>query len=244
MFRPGATGIRIIGIRDAEHFVGLFIESEPIILPPVLPAFELHHELDPLRRSRRRDAEQILDVDQSEPADLHVVPRQFRTGADDERLGPAVQIHDVVRHQAMAADDEVERALALADAALSDHRGRRGRGCPSARRAPCLSGPGGYRGRAESFDDRVGSGRLRPQQRNAGAVGFRERLRRRVGAAGDEQAWQWMAEDATHGGAALLGGQRLEVVNLASAEHQDTARPAGTRRSRRARGRSSVGGRW
>ena len=34
--------------------------------------------------------------------------------------GPAAQLDRVVGHQAMAADDEVERALALADAALAD----------------------------------------------------------------------------------------------------------------------------
>ena len=67
-----------------------------------------------------RDAEQILDVDDAEPAQLHVVARQLRTGADEDRFRSAPDLDGVVGDQAMAADDQIERALALADAALPD----------------------------------------------------------------------------------------------------------------------------
>ena len=48
------------------------------------------------------------------------MPGQLRAAAEHERLRPAAQLNRVVGDQAMAADDEVERALALADAALAD----------------------------------------------------------------------------------------------------------------------------
>ena len=105
---------------DAQHVVARIVEAEAIVLAARLPALELHDQLDPLRRPGRRDAEEILDVDQAEAADLHVMAGQLGTGAEHERLGAAAQLHRVVGDEPVAADDEVERALALADAALAD----------------------------------------------------------------------------------------------------------------------------
>ena len=53
------------------------------------------------------------------PAQLHVMARQLGTGADQDRLGAPPHLDGVVGHQPVAADDEIERALALADAALA-----------------------------------------------------------------------------------------------------------------------------
>ena len=120
MLRPGATGMRISGTRSAEDLVELVVEAEPLVLARRIPAFELHDQLDALRRARRGDAEQILDVDHAEAAQLHVMARELGTGADEDRLGAAADFDRVVGDQTMAADDQVERALALADAALAD----------------------------------------------------------------------------------------------------------------------------
>ena len=54
-----------------------------------------------------------------EPAQLHVMARQLGAGADENRLGAPAYLDRVVGDQPVAADDQVERALALADAALS-----------------------------------------------------------------------------------------------------------------------------
>ena len=119
MLRPGATGIRMSGTRSPRISKNTIVQAQALVLARRIPSFELDDELDALRRSRRRDAEQILHVDDAEAAQLHVMPRQLRTRADQNRLRAPPHLHRVVRDQAMAADDQVERALALADAALA-----------------------------------------------------------------------------------------------------------------------------
>jgi hypothetical protein len=102
-----------------EDLVEHIVQPKPLVLARRIPSFELHDQLDPLRRSRRRDAEQFFDVDDAESAQLHVMAGQLRTGADQDRLLPAAHFDRVVGHQSMAADNEIQRAFALADAALA-----------------------------------------------------------------------------------------------------------------------------
>ena len=188
MLRPGATGMRISGTLQAEDLVELVVEPEPLVLARRIPALELHDQLDALRRPRRRDAEQVLDVDDAEPAQLHVVPRQLRAGADQDRLGAAPDFDRVVGDQPVAADDQVERALALADAALADDQHaeaedvhQHGVHASCARRAS-------PRASTSSLAIAVGVATAVLQQRQPRALGFDEQLRRRREAAGDEHA--------------------------------------------------------
>jgi hypothetical protein len=51
-----------------------------------------------------------------------VVPRQRRTGADEDGAAAPADVDDVVRDEAVAEANELEGALALADAALPDHQ--------------------------------------------------------------------------------------------------------------------------
>jgi hypothetical protein len=56
-----------------------------------------------------------------EAANFHVVTRQLRACAQQDGFGALPDFHRVVGHQPMAANDEVQRAFALADAALSHY---------------------------------------------------------------------------------------------------------------------------
>ena len=207
----------------AEHVVARIVESEPIVLAARLPAFELDDQLDPLRRARRGDAEQILDVDQAEPADLHVMPGQLRAAAEHERLGAAPQLHRVVGHQAVAADDQVERALALADAALPDHS------TPSpedvhqhaverdARRQQIVEDPAEPRHRVAACRSRVrSSGTLVRSAISDSAGGGVEAL-------SDEDRRDVVRIEPAQGRVAGRGVERLEVADLALTEHQHAA---------------------
>ena len=120
MLRPGATGMRISGTLSPRISKNSSSSPSRSYSRAGLPAFELDDQLDALRRARRRDAEQILHVDDAEAAQLHVMAGQLGTGADQDRLRAAPDLDGVVGDQTMAADDQVERALALADAALAD----------------------------------------------------------------------------------------------------------------------------
>ena len=120
--RPGATGMRMSGTRKPEEIEVRVVDAEAIVLALRIPALELHDQLDALRRAGRGDAEQIAEVDQAEAADFHVMARQLRTAADDDRRGAPPDLDRVVGDEPMAAHDEVERAFALADAALPHHQ--------------------------------------------------------------------------------------------------------------------------
>ena len=61
-----------------------FVEAKPIVLTRRIPSFELNDELDAFGSPCRGHAEEILDVDQSNAADLHVVAGELGTRADHE----------------------------------------------------------------------------------------------------------------------------------------------------------------
>ena len=80
-FRPGATGMRMSGISDSRIEELLVLEAEPIVLPSRLPALQADHQLDPLRGADGGDAVEVLDVDDPQAAQLHVVAREVGRGA-------------------------------------------------------------------------------------------------------------------------------------------------------------------
>ena len=106
-----------------------------------------------------------LTLIDAEAAQFHVMARQLRARADEDRLGPAPDFDGVVGDETVAADDQIERALALADAALARRSARRGRGCPSARRACIVRSASESSSIDVSFAIAVGVGDRRPQQR-------------------------------------------------------------------------------
>src|ERR1051325_6512149 len=66
-----------------EDVVVAVVEPEPVVLLAVVPLAQLDDQVDLLRLADRGDAEQVLDVDDAEAADLHVVPEQAGAAADD-----------------------------------------------------------------------------------------------------------------------------------------------------------------
>jgi hypothetical protein len=54
--------------------VALLVDQpRTIVVATLFPALELHTSSMPLGRARRGDAEQILNIDDAEPANLHVM---------------------------------------------------------------------------------------------------------------------------------------------------------------------------
>ena len=119
--RPGATGMRISGTRRPRSSKNASSSprrsysrcgSQRSSCTTSSTRFDVRVEATP-NRSRR--------LISAEAAHFHVVPRQLRAAADDDRRRAAPDLDGVVGDQPMSADDEVERALALADAALPHH---------------------------------------------------------------------------------------------------------------------------
>src|SRR5882672_9735563 len=103
---------------DAEDVVAQLVDAEPFVITFGIPPLELYDQFDALRVANGGDAEEIPDVDEAEAANLHVMPRQLRARANQRRFTPAPDFHRVVGDEPVPADDEVEPALALPDAAL------------------------------------------------------------------------------------------------------------------------------
>src|SRR5438477_5441004 len=61
---------RHLGVQDA---VLLLLDAQAVVLHAVVPFDQLHHHLHLLPIANGGDAEQILDVDDADSADLHVV---------------------------------------------------------------------------------------------------------------------------------------------------------------------------
>ena len=119
---PGATGMQTEAIGTPRMSSKVSSRPSRSYSRRRVPAFQLDDELDALRGPRRGDPEEIAHVDQADAAQLHVVARQRRTGADDDGAAAPADVDDVVRDEAVAEADQLEGALALADAALPHHQ--------------------------------------------------------------------------------------------------------------------------
>ncbi len=184
----------------------------------------MHDQLDALRRSRRGYAEQIRDVDQSEAADFHMVPRQLRAAADQHGLLAASHFDGVVGDQPVAAHDEIERALALADAALAGQEHAEAEDVQQhavtgfTRREAILQQrrqPGDRRGRRER----------RAHERDAGPLGLGRQLRRSVQAHRHQHARKVAGEQLAEHMQAQRRFHALDEADFALAEHQHAAGP-------------------
>jgi hypothetical protein len=228
--RPGRTG----SCTDVEDAVEPVVEPEPVVLLALGPLAQLDDELDLLGVAHGGDAEQVLDVDDAEATDLHVVADDAGAPPDDVGALPPDLDH-VVGDQPVAAHHEVERGLALADAALAEqqhadaehveqhavHVGRR--------RHP-VRHPAGHRG------DEVRRGQRRHQHGHAARLGGDRQLLGRRQAAAHHDARRVAREQRRDPELA----RRLvvaQVLDLGAAEHEHAARvqllgPAGQREPR------------
>src|SRR5207253_6527325 len=103
------------GQGHVEHLGGLAIDARPVVFARRVPVLELDHHLDALLLAHRADAEQGPDIDQSHAADLHVMLGELVPAPDEHVVPTTGDVHEIVRHQAMAALDQVQHAFALAD---------------------------------------------------------------------------------------------------------------------------------
>src|SRR5438105_4244827 len=68
---------------DVEDGVLLLLDAEPVVLDLVVPLDQLHHHLHLLALAHGGHAEEVLDVDDADPADLHVVLDDLRSAPVD-----------------------------------------------------------------------------------------------------------------------------------------------------------------
>src|SRR5687767_879926 len=111
--------VRAGSFQDVEE--GL-VEPEPLVLLARLPVLQLDDQVNGRALAHRGQAEQVLDVDDADAAQLHVMAQGPFAEPDQLAVGIALDGDLVVRDQAVPAGDEVEGRLALPHSALSDHQ--------------------------------------------------------------------------------------------------------------------------
>src|SRR5262249_57075877 len=105
-----------------QNGVGLAVQTESVVLFGRVPALELDHELDRLGHPDGGHTEEVLDVDDSDSPQLHVVTDHLGGAADERAVGIFANLDDVVRDEAVPSLNQVEGALALADAGVSEEQ--------------------------------------------------------------------------------------------------------------------------
>ena len=173
--RPGATGIVTSGTAHAERSRVVGVEAEPIVLAA---GSQRSSWTTSSTRFDERVAEtpnRSVTLIDAEAAHLDVMPRQLGAGPDQDRLAAAPDLDGVVGDQPVAAADEVERALALADAALADDQDAQAEDVHQ----HAVRDAAGARWSSSSVVSRAiatGVASARAQQRHAGAFGFGDEL--------------------------------------------------------------------
>jgi hypothetical protein len=153
-----------------------------------------------------------------------VVTRQLRAGADDGGLAAPPDLHGVIGNEAVSADDEIEGALALADAALTDDQDAESENVHQHAMDHLANGQAVVEDGGD-LRDRERRRHLRPEQRHVIPLGREQQLGRRRPPAGDQHARDVVAEHRRQRVEAPVGVEALEVSDFALAEHQDPRRP-------------------
>src|SRR2546428_8553886 len=117
---PGGNWQPDVRLRNAEELVGFASDAQPVVFGSLGPFFEFDHEIDRLDITRGGDAEEIFDVDDADSAQLHVMAQQIVRVSEEDVVGMTLDDDHVIGDEAMAAIHEIERAFALADAAVTE----------------------------------------------------------------------------------------------------------------------------
>ena len=115
--RPAATGNRHLADRDGQHVLVRRVDLQPVEFGERLVAvvLEMDEQLQELARAHRGLAEDRADVEDADAAHFEEIAQHRGAAALDGVGRDAEQLDDVVGDEAVAARDELERQLALAD---------------------------------------------------------------------------------------------------------------------------------
>src|SRR5690606_10953010 len=105
-----------------QDLLVVILHADAVVLCLWVPHLELDHQVYPLAIAHRGDAVQILDVQDAEAAHFHVVAQRRCRLAEDHPRRPIIALDHVIGDEPMSLHHELERALALADAALADQQ--------------------------------------------------------------------------------------------------------------------------
>jgi len=153
-----------------------------------------------------------------------MMPRELGAGANQNRLLPPPDLDRVVGHETVAAHDEIECALTLADAALAHQEDAKAEDIHQHRvdHRPLRERVLEHR-RQLRDGRRRGDGRL--EERQARSFGLDHEFRWRRETACDQHTGEVERQREPECLGARRGVEALEIADLALAEDQDAARP-------------------
>src|SRR5436309_7216881 len=184
------------------------------------PLDQLDHEVELALVERGERAEQGLDVDDAEAADLQVVREPLGRAPAEDRRRDAPHDDDVVRHQPVAARHELEGGLALADAALAEDERAEAVDLDEVGVELGFGGELLLEPRGSGADEVAGAERG-GEHRHVGRLrGLYERGRRRR-PVGDHEAGHAGGGHRGDRRASSPGAERAEIGHLGVAEHLD-----------------------
>src|SRR5437763_13334341 len=111
-----------LGQIDIQNGRRFHVDSDALNDGVLIPFFQLHDDLDALLLADGPDAEYRQNVDEADTADFHVVTLHLVATANQNVVAPLAGDDQIVGDEAVAALDEVEHALGLADAAFTSEK--------------------------------------------------------------------------------------------------------------------------
>ena len=108
----------------ADHLVPqilriFFLQPQPVIFLILVPVLQPDHQIDALGILDAGYAEQGLDVDDADAAQLNEMLGDVRRGADQRIVADLSDLHHIVGNQAVSSLDQLQGRLRFSDAALA-----------------------------------------------------------------------------------------------------------------------------
>ena len=108
-----------MGYLYAENGNILFAQAQAVILLAIHPFFHVHDQVNRLAQGDCAYAIHGTDINDANAANLHKVANHLRAFPRKAVVGNPANVHHVIRHQLMAALDQLQRSLAFAHAAFA-----------------------------------------------------------------------------------------------------------------------------
>src|ERR1700682_3467260 len=114
---PGVQEYRDLRKLHLEHRGGLYVEAGSLHDGILVPLFELHDDLDALLLADGADTKDSRNVDQTDAANLHVMPLHLVATSDQHIVAALADDHQIIRNQPVSPLDEVENAFRFSNSA-------------------------------------------------------------------------------------------------------------------------------
>ena len=201
-----AQDVHILGLR-ADAVVGL----------PGIPVDDVHHQVDLIFQLDGAHAEELGHIQETDATKLHIVLEHGQGPANQAGAGDLLDLHAVVGDEAVAAFEELDGGLALADAAFAHDEHAL---AVDLHEDAVAADPGRQLGIEVGGDggDQAACGHLGAQEGDIVLLGHLQAFRGGNAVAGEHQGGELVGKEPVVDGGALGGGHLVQVADLGVAQ--------------------------